>query len=652
MKALKTTITLVALLMISSVMAQPKLTLKVDKAEKEVSPTLYGLMTEEINYSYEGGLYAQLIGNSSFKEDRNGPRPAWGRWKPGGPKYWNVTDTINSHISLAMNDGINRANPISLCFDAKVGSTLTNDGFWGFPVKPNEHFEGAFFAKGNSDAPMSVIVSLVSSDGKIVYAKQEVKNIDKSWSKHSFVLDIPGEIKATKDVKFHITACQSGKYWLSRVTLFPETFKGRKNGLRKDLMQMMCDMHPKFLRFPGGNYLEGNDFRNRFDWKRTIGNPDERVGHMSPWGYRSSDGMGLLEFLQWAEDVGAEPLLGVFAGYTLNGDYITADYLDGFVNDALDEIEYIIGGVDTKWGAQRAKDGHPEPFSLSYVEIGNEDFFDRSNSYPGRYKKFYEAIKAKYPSLQIVSTIDAKMMADQAEKSGVKDIKLDVIDEHYYRNTESMYRAANQYDSYDRKGPKIFCGEWASREGKPTTNMNAALGDAAWMACMERNSDIVVAHCYAPLFVNVNPGAMQWESDLIGYDAISAYGSPSYYAQCMFAGNVGDKIVPVEASDIPTLTFGKDKLPQIYYSATKDSKNGKIYLKVVNGGSTKSDIIVNVDGAKVKSKGIKSVLSSEKPEDTNSIDNPKKIVPIVSKQKVGNKFNLTLAPYSITVLVM
>ena len=158
MKALKTTITLVALLMISSVMAQPKLTLKVDKAEKEVSPTLYGLMTEEINYSYEGGLYAQLIGNSSFKEDRNGTRPAWGRWKPGGPKYWNVTDTINSHISLAMNDGINRANPVSLCFEAKVGSTLTNDGFWGIPVKPNEHFEGAFFAKGNSDAPMSVIV--------------------------------------------------------------------------------------------------------------------------------------------------------------------------------------------------------------------------------------------------------------------------------------------------------------------------------------------------------------------------------------------------------------------------------------------------------------------------------------------------------------
>jgi alpha-N-arabinofuranosidase len=227
-----------------------------------------------------------------------------------------------------------------------------------------------------------------------------------------------------------------------------------------------------------------------------------------------------------------------------------------------------------------------------------------------------------------------------------------VIDEHYYRNTESMYRAAQQYDSYDRQGPKIFCGEWASREGKPTTNLNAALGDAAWMTCMERNSDILIAHCYAPLLVNVNQGGMQWESDLIGYDALSAYGSPSYYAQCMFANHVGNKVVPIEGRDIPSLTFGKDQLPQLYYCATTDTRTGKVYLKIVNGGSSKQTVKINVKGGKVSSKAQKIVLTSAHPEDTNSISQPRKIVPVTTKQKTGNGFMMELAPYSITVLDM
>ena len=260
-------------------------------------------------------------------------------------------------------------------------------------------------------------------------------------------------------------------------------------------------------------------------------------------------------------------------------------------------------------------------------------------------------IKAKYPQLQIISTVDAKMMADDAKETGVENVKYDVIDEHYYRNTVDMYRAFHQYDSYDRKGPKIFCGEWASREGEPTTNMNAALGDAAWMAGMERNSDIVIAHCYAPLFVNVNPHGMQWKSDLIGYDALNAYGSPSYYAQCMFAGNVGDKIVPVEVSDMPKMDVKGAKMDQLYYSATRDSKTGKVCLKLVNGGATSLTVNIDNAGAKTGGKAVWTVLKSAKPEDTNSIDHPRNIVPATTKTKAGKMFKLTLAPYSVNVLV-
>ena len=649
----KTLLTSAALIAATQSVAQPQLTLRLDQATRDVSPMLYGLMTEEINFSYEGGLYAQLIRNTSFTDDRNGQRKnPWTPWRSGGPKYWTLNDTVNARMHIDNNGGFNRANSAALCLDAQCGTEITNDGYWGFPISQNAHFEGALYAKTEMEKGGSLTVSLVSMDGKTVYASQKISSIGSTWTKYSFSMDAVGTTPKTKDVKFRITVDETGKYWLTRITLFPQTFNNRKNGLRQDLMAMMKDMHPKFLRFPGGNYVEGNDFRNRFDWKRTVGDPDERPGHMSPWGYRSTDGLGLLEFMQWAEDVGAEPLLAVFAGYTLSGDHLTADYVGPFVQDALDEIEYITGGADTRWGAQRIKDGHPLPFPLHFIEIGNEDFFDESGSYPGRYKAFYEAIKAKYPQLQVISTMDAKMLAEQAKATGVDSIKLDVIDEHYYRDTEGMYRAANQYDSYDRKGPKSYCGEWASREGKPTTNMNAALGDAAWMAGMERNSDIVIAHCYAPLFVNVNQGGMQWESDLIGYDALSAYGSPSYYAQCMFAQNVGNKIVPLEARDIPTMDCGKDKLPQLYYSATTDTHTGKVYLKIVNGGSKLQTLQVNVKGGKVSGKVLKTVLASAHPEDTNTLSQPRRVVPVTSKQHAGSKFSLSLAPFSITVVAL
>jgi len=641
-----------------------QLTLQLDKAETEVSPMLYGLMTEEINYSYEGGLYTQLVPNPSFADMFNPGGRRRGRPNPNAPRYtvrpdrWQLTDTVKVRVRQNRQNGINEANPTSLVVNCEqAGLGIVSEGYWGFPIRKDTAFKGAVYVKNpaprenESIVPVkSLTIALKSADGSSTFAETKVSGFTNDWKRYDIELAIPATQADTKDARLFIIANEAGSIELTRVTLFAPSFKDRKNGLRIDLMEMMAEMRPKFLRFPGGNYLEGNNFANRFDWKQTIGNPDERPGHQSPWGYRSTDGLGLLEFCQWAEDAGGEPVVGVFAGYVLSGDHLDGDYIKPFIQDALDEIEYIMGDASTKWGAVRARDGHPAPFPLHYVEIGNEDFFDRSGSYPNRFKMFYEAIKARYPQLQIISTVGYNALKSKAIPNPV----VDVIDEHYYRNAQDMYRNAFQYDSYDRKGPKIFCGEWATREGSPTTNMNAALGDAAWMSCMERNSDICIMSCYAPLFVNVEPGAMQWASDLIGYDVLTAYGSPSYWAQVMFSKYLGDRIVPVEAIDIPKQKLDRnDEANAIFYTATKDAKTSKTYLKLVNAVGDAQKLTIKLEGAKkVKSKAKKIELKSTRPEDTNSIDNPRNIVPQESTQKVGRQFPITLAPYSITVLVM
>lgn len=645
-----------------------QLTLRLDNAGTEVSPVLYGLMTEEINYSYEGGLYTQLVANPSFTDmvnpwgGRRGRRPnADAPRVTVRPERWQLTDTLKVRVRQNRQDPINKANPTSLVVSyEQAGLGLVSEGFWGFPIRKNTTFKGALYVRkpaafnNESSAPSpvsSLTIALKSADGSTTYAETQLNGFTNAWKRLEYQLTIPATQADTKDARLFIIADQAGSIELTRVTLYAPSFKDRKNGLRVDLMEMMAEMHPKFLRFPGGNYLEGNNFANRFDWKQTIGNPDERPGHQSPWGYRSTDGLGLLEFLQWAEDVGGEPVVGVFAGYVLNGDHLDGDYIKPFIQDALDEIEYIIGDASTtKWGALRARDGHPQPFPLHYVEIGNEDFFDRSGSYPNRFKMFYDAIKARYPQLQIISTVGFNAL----KSKDIPNPVVDLIDEHYYRNANDMYRNAFQYDSYDRTGPKIFCGEWATREGSPTTNMNAALGDAAWMTCMERNSDICVMSCYAPLFVNVEPGGMQWESDLIGYDVLNSYGSPSYWAQVLFSKYLGDRIVPVEATGIPKQTLDRDdEANAVFYTATSDSKDGKVYLKLVNAVGKAQPLNIKLEGGKkVKSKAKKIELKSAQPTDTNSIDNPRNIVPQESTQKVGKDFAITLAPYSITVLVI
>lgn len=634
--------------------APASLTLDLDKPGAAVSPKLYGLMTEEINYSYDGGLYAELIRNRVFKDN------------PKTPDHWSlIQDKGKGSMTLDTKQPVNEALTVCLKLDVEETGTrvgIANDGYWGIPVKPQTTYQASFYAKTSEGAGKPLVVSIESSNGETMYALAQVKGVTSQWQRYTVTLTTK-DVKPSADTRFVISPTGAGTYWFNLVSLFPPTYHNRPNGNRPDIMQLLGDMKPAFLRFPGGNYLEGDYFSTRFAWKKTVGGLERRPGHQGPWSYRSSDGMGLLEFLEWCEDLKMEPLLAVFAGYTLKTDYLDEPaFLKPFIDEALEEIEYVTGDAGTKWGAARARDGHPEPFKLTYIEIGNEDAFDKSGSYESRFTQFYDAIRAKYPQLKIISTVGGKDPLGGRFPAPARTP--DALDEHYYRSAWQMEEDAAHYDSYSRTGPGIFVGEWATREGNPTTNFNAALGDAAWMAGMERNADVVVMSCYAPLFVNVNPGGMQWKSDLIGYNSLSSFGSPSYYAQKMFNTYLGNRIVSVTAANIPTqvqqnLTpqdsaAGRQPkvIPAMFYVATRNAQTGTIYLKVVNTLGTAQQVKIDVKGAaKVAPEGLTVTLKADKPEDTNSITEPEKIVPVTAKVKgLGRSFTRQFPAYSITVL--
>jgi alpha-L-arabinofuranosidase len=644
MKRLLPILLLLAPLAATSEVAQsPTLTIDVGQPVVKASPIHYGLMTEELNHAYDGGLYAELVRNRAFLDD------------PRTPVHWSAVQGDGSAAALALdpNQPLNPALPTSLRLDVTSASRaalagVANSGYWGIPVKPQTRYRASFYAKTTPESSGPVTVAIRSTDGGTVYATATVPQVSGDWKAYHVTLRT-GKVAPTSRARLHLTVDRPGTVWFGLVSLFPPTWKNRPNGLRPDLMQMLVDLKPTFLRFPGGNYLEGNTIAERFDWKKTLGPLTARSGHPGPWGYRSTDGMGLLEFLLWATDMGAEPVLGVYAGYSLRGDYVKpGPDLVLFVQDALDEIEYVTGPVTTEWGARRAEDGHPKPFPLRYVEIGNEDWFDRSGSYDARFAQFYDAIKAKYPHLKVISTVGNEQPAEKR----VHSRRPDVLDEHYYRNTAQFLRMSpSHYEGYDRKGPEIFVGEWAAHEDivpwdprsralPPTPSMKAALGDAAFMTAMERNSDLVTMQAYAPLLVNVNPGARQWRPNLIGYDALRSYGSPSYYALRMFSRNYGDSILRATLTGAPLLT-----------SVTRNSKRGAIFVKHVNPEAAPQTLTIELKGVRsVRSRATATVLAAA-PEATNSIDEPTKVVPVTGTVGgVAPSFTHTFPPHSITVL--
>ena len=594
----------------------------------QVNPMFYGLMIEEINHSLDGGLYGELIQNRVFQDD------------PTTPVHWSLVQNNGGIGSIALDTtqpvsgtALTTSLKVSVNQGQRVGAA--NDGYWGIPVKPFTTYRASFWAKADTGFTGPLRLDIESSDGTKVYADAQVPQITTNWAKYTVLLTT-GWVAPIETTRFVVSTGSPGTFWLTQVSLFPPTYHDRSNGNRIDLMRKMAALEPSFLRMPGGNYLEGNTIPERFQWKQTIGPIEQRPGHQGTWGYRSDDGLGLLEFLEWCEDLHMQPLLAVWAGYALNGTHVNpGPDLAPYVQDALDEIQYVTGGTNTTWGAQRAADGHPAPFPLQYVEIGNEDFFDGSGSYDGRFAQFYDAIKAAYPNLKVIAT---DRIANPMRTP-------DLIDDHFYNTPRAMERTSNQYDNYSRTAPKIFVGEWASQEGRPTPDLNAALGDAAWLTGLERNSDVVLLEAYAPMLVNVNPGASQWPTNLIGYDALHSYGSPSYYVQEMFSRHHGDVVLPMTLT-----TTGNGS--QVYASVTRDSGTGAIYLKVVNAAGEVQPVSITIKGAGgLESTGEALVLTSGSPQDTNTLSDPRNIVPeTTTAHNLGQSFEYRFKPYSVTVL--
>jgi alpha-N-arabinofuranosidase len=616
---------LLASLPLSLIAQAPSLDLQVDHPTAKVSPTLYGLMTEEINFSYDGGLYPELVRDRAIGH-------GW-----GSLFHWTMVARGDSAVKISMDDatGPSAALPRSIKVSVTAASEaapagVQNDGYWGIPVRPQTTYTGSFYAKTDSNG-VPVTVSLVNDETGVTAATATVSGLTSEWMQYSFTLKT-GDVAVTANNHLMLTISRPATVWFDLVSLFPPTYHDRPFGNRIDLMEKLAAMHPKFLRLPGGNYLEGEHIAERFDWKKTIGPWVDRPTHPSPWRYRSSDGMGLLEFLEWCEDLKIEPVLAVYAGYSLAQEHVEpGPALQPYVDDALDEIEYVTGGPETKWGAERIKNGHAAPFPLHYVEIGNEDEFDHSQSYDGRFAQFFTAIKERYPDLQLIAT------------APVKSVKPDVLDEHFYMSAEKSFSNTSYYDKYDRTGPKIFVGEWATREGEPTPNLEAALGDAAWMTGLERNADLIIMASYAPLLVNVNPDGMQWATDLIGYDALTSYGSPSYWAQVLFGKYLGTEVVAA------TLTNAG---PRVYASATRDEKQHKLFIKVVNATSEEKSLSIALNGVgSVERHATLITLSGKTPNATNSITHPDAVVPVERRIEVaGAKFIQSFPPYSINVL--
>jgi alpha-L-arabinofuranosidase len=601
------------------------LTVRMDRPVSNVSPILYGAMTEEINHSYDGGLYAEMIRNRTF----------FANWE--GVLHWILVEDGDAQAKIGIDQGTGPSDALKSSLrldvtqaDATNQAGLLNEGYWGMPLEPNTVYKGSLYAKADSDSIPAIMLKLVSNGSGKTVASTLVPGLTTSWKQFSFCLKT-GAIVASSGNHLVLTVGHAGTLWLNLVSLFPPTFHDRVNGNRIDLMEKLAAMHPAFLRFPGGNYLEGDHIAERYPWRKTIGALVDRETHPSPWGYLSSDGLGLLEFLEWCEDLRMQPVLAVYAGYSLAQEHVSAGAdLDPYVQDALDELEYVMGGTDTIWGAARAKDGHPNPFKLTYVEIGNEDYFDKSGTYDERYAQFYKSIKAMYPDLQLIAT------------SAVKSVRPDVIDEHFYVRATDFFHDTTHYDKADRNGPKILVGEWATREGGPTPNFGAALGDAAWMTGMERNSDIILMAAYAPLLTNLNAEAMQWQPNLIGYDAQRSYGSPSYYAQVMFANHLGDKTLDTRLQGAG---------PKFFCSVTKDTSKKRLYVKLVNASSKPQPVEIHFEEGKLSNAGHVLTLAAKSTQATNTLDEPANVIPVQRElSPLGNNIRHTMPAFSIQVI--
>ena len=536
---------------LAAMTAGAQIQIRVDASQRgpQISPTHYGIFFEDINHAADGGLYAELIRNRSFEDGE-------GYGKPANMEAWSAVASGASQVSAQLvqpskkvkllNGAQGHALQLTVNASAQAPACLVNEGFWGINAVQGRQYRLSFWMKG----AVSGTVRALLFSGDTVYAEAAVSGIAhdkkaaKEWRKYTATLQATAN---NPRARFALAFDGQGTVLLDMVSLFPPTFKNRENGLRPDLAQMLYELRPKFMRFPGGCFVEGQvSPDNAFHWERTVGPIEERPGHWNVnWGYRTTDGLGFHEYLQMAEDLGAKPLYVVNIGLW-HGGMDAYDNIQPWIDECLAALEYANGDVTTKYGAMRARNGHPAPFNIEYLEIGNENNQDnveqQSDHYYERYDQFRKAIRAKYPYIHLIGNVVAWGNDNPKWNS---TLPVDLLDEHYYRNPAWFAEAFRKYDAYDRRGPKIYVGEYAVTSGFGNLgNMNAALGEAVYMMGMENNSDMVPLNSYAPIFVNENDA--KWRPDMIRFSSNRVMGTPSYYVQQLMAQHVGTQVVRVE----------------------------------------------------------------------------------------------------------
>ena len=508
---------------------------KVDVAQKgiEVSEALYGIFFEDINFAADGGLYAELIRNRSFEHH------------PDQPLHWKAE---GSTISLVSEGLLNEKQGHALkVATATAGGGVSNEGFWGINAVQGTQYRLSLWMKPLAGKPGVVTAMLRGSDGRVLGQSVVCEKLAKGWQKlETTIIPTASDPRAT----FLLRLEKPCEVAIDVVSLFPPTFKGRENGCRIDLAEKLQALHPAFMRFPGGCFVEGNITpENAYHWERTVGPIEQRPGHMNAnWGYPTTDGLGFHEYLQLCEDLGARPLYVVNIGIW-HGGCTPLDSLQPWIDECLGALEYANGPVTSHYGKMRAENGHPEPFGVAYVEIGNENYnwhmednSDQSDHYPERYRMFYDAIKKHYPEVQCIGNVES-WGTDRPRWRNSHPV--DIVDEHYYRNPQWFVSQYHRFDGYDRRGPVVYPGEYAVTDGYGTTgNVNAALGEAVFMLGMENNADIVRMSSYAPLFVNEN--GIQWRPDLIRFNSSQSFGTPSYWVQQLFPSHLGNRVVASE----------------------------------------------------------------------------------------------------------
>ena len=628
-------------------------TVKANEIKGTVQPTMWGVFFEDINLGADGGIYAELIKNRSFEFSK----PMMG-WKVlGRPKTEGDFLVQNRQPDNASNPRFLRVT----MHKAEKGSIgLNNEGFRGMGIKKGLRYDFSVMYRqpaGNN----KLHIELVDAKGdKIGGATLSTAATGNAWKKQS----VSFTSNATEQKgKFNIWFEGNGTIDLDMISLFPEdTWKKRPGGMRADMIQLLADMKPGFIRFPGGCIVEGFDLSQRYQWKKTLGPVESRQLIINRWNfefahkptpdYFQTFGLGFFEYFQLAEDIGAEPLPILNCGMACqfnSAEVVPLDKLDPYVQDALDLIEFANGGITTKWGKVRASMGHPLPFNLKMMGVGNENW---GPQYVERLKIFTQAIKKKYPGFKLVNSSGTDPNGDRFDylNSELRKMNADIIDEHYYRRPEWFLQNAKRYDNYPRTGSKIFGGEYAAQSDKTVSvnnknNWQTALAEAAFMTGLERNADVVVMASYAPLFAHID--GWQWTPDLIWVDNLQSYGTPNYQVQKLFSLNKGTNVVPVLSNN--DVIAGQDSL---YASAVLDKRTNEVIIKVVNASGKEQNRDVVIDGiSKLDPKATVTVLKGDNLDDVNSFAAPNKVAPVNQVINVnGNKISLQVAPWSFNVI--